>query len=91
MCHPQFKNLWFFEATEHGVCLVRALYFLARARGGSLRNCCFVVAGTFHVPSAIQKPLVFEATAHGVCLLLSRTILNGSMAMSTMEIVCWST
>ncbi len=32
----------------------------------------FVVAGTFHVPSAIQKPLVFEATAHGVCLLLSR-------------------
>ena len=27
-----------------------------------------MVAGTFHVPSAIQKPLVFEATAHGVCL-----------------------
>jgi hypothetical protein len=24
-----------------------------------------MVAGTFHVPSAIQKPLVFEATAHG--------------------------
>ncbi len=30
-----------------------------------------MVAGTFHVPSAIQKPLDFEATAHGVCLLLS--------------------
>jgi hypothetical protein len=25
----------------------------------------FMVAGTFHVPSAIRKPLVFEATAHG--------------------------
>ena len=29
-----------------------------------------MVAGTFHVPSASQKPLVFGATAHGVCLLL---------------------
>jgi len=29
-----------------------------------------MVAGTFHVPSATQKPLVFVATAHGVCLLL---------------------
>ena len=29
-----------------------------------------MVAGTFHVPSAIQKTLVFVATAHGVCLLL---------------------
>ena len=34
-----------------------------------------MVAGTFHVPSAIQKPLVFEATAHGVCLLLCRTVV----------------
>ena len=39
--------------------------------GGTLRGCDFMVAGTFHVPSAIQKPSVFEATAHGVCLLLS--------------------
>ncbi len=31
-----------------------------------------IVAGTFHVPSAMQKSLVFEATAHGVCLLLSQ-------------------
>jgi uncharacterized protein len=29
-----------------------------------------MVAGTFHVPSAIMKPFVFGATAHGVCLLL---------------------
>ena len=29
-----------------------------------------MVAGTFHVPSAIQKPLVLVATAHGVSLLL---------------------
>jgi hypothetical protein len=29
-----------------------------------------MVAGTFHVPSATQKPLVFEAKAHGVRLLL---------------------
>jgi hypothetical protein len=28
-----------------------------------------MVAGTSHVPSAIQKPLVFEATEYGVCLL----------------------
>jgi hypothetical protein len=34
-----------------------------RAQGGTLRNCHFKAAGTFHVPSAIQKPLVFEATA----------------------------
>ena len=31
-----------------------------------------MVVGTFHVPSAIQKPLVFVATAHGMCLLLYR-------------------
>ena len=39
--------------------------------GGTLRGCDFMVAGTFHVTSAIQKSSVFEATAHGVCLLLS--------------------
>jgi len=31
-----------------------------------------MVAGTFHVPFAIQKRLVFEATALGECLLLCR-------------------
>ena len=31
---------------------------------------CRHVAGTFQVPSTIQKPLVFEAWARGVCLLL---------------------
>ena len=30
----------------------------------------FMVAGTFHVPSAIKKSFVFGATALGVCLLL---------------------
>ena len=38
-----------------------------------------MVAGTFHMPSAVQKPLVFEATAHGVCLLLSRIQKNHSL------------
>jgi len=43
------------------------------AAGGlvTLSGCDFMVAGTFHVPSAIQKPSVFEATAHSVCMLLS--------------------
>ena len=29
-----------------------------------------MVAGTFHVPSAMKKSLVFGATALGACLLL---------------------
>ncbi len=41
-----------------------------------LLGCEFIVAGTFHVPSAGQKPLVFGATAHGVCLLLWGESIN---------------
>ena len=38
-----------------------------------------MVAGTFHVPSAIQKPLFFVATGHG-------TGCNPSLTRQVMEI-----
>lgn len=43
---------------------------MSYARGASHRGCDFMVAGTFHVPSAVKKTFVFGATALGVCLLL---------------------
>jgi hypothetical protein len=49
-----------------------------------------MVAGTFHVPSAIQKPLVFEATAHGVCLLLFslRAKVDSGTSAKLLELDC---
>jgi hypothetical protein len=68
-----------FEATAHGVCLL-LFYGIPKNHNPSAKvcygtllsriGCDLMVAGTFHVPSANQKPLVFEPTAHEVCLLL---------------------
>jgi len=38
-----------------------------------------MVAGTFHVPSAVQKPLVFEATAHECACYFLRIQKNHSL------------